>query len=42
MIFPSLLHLMELKLEHTEERLTRRAGLILVNRSGDTLDLRSN
>lgn len=32
---------MHLKLEHTEERLTRRTGLILVNRFGDKLDLRS-
>ncbi len=32
---------MPLKLEHTDERLTRRAGLILVNRFGDTLNLRS-
>jgi len=32
---------MQLKLEHTEERLTRRTGLILVNRFGDKLDLRS-
>ena len=32
---------MQLKLEHTEEHLTRRTGLILVNRFGDTLNLRS-
>ncbi len=32
---------MQLKLEHTEERLTRRTGLILVNRFGDTLNLRA-
>lgn len=28
-----------LKLEHTDERLTRRTGLILVNRFGDSIDL---
>ena len=32
---------MPLKLEHTDERLTRRAGLILVNRFGDSINLAS-
>ena len=32
---------MRLKLEHTEERLTRRTGLILVNRFGDKIKLPS-
>ncbi len=32
---------MRLKLEHTEERLTRRTGLVLVNRYGDSIKLAS-
>lgn len=32
---------MQIKLEHTEERLTRRAGLILVNRFGKSIKLAS-
>ena len=32
---------MRLKLEHTEERLTRRTGLILINRFGDKINLAS-
>ncbi len=31
--------MMELKLERTEERLTRRTGLVLVNRFGNKIDL---
>src|SRR6267143_495781 len=32
---------MDVKLERTDERLTRRTGLVLVNRFGDTIKLRS-
>jgi len=32
---------MPIKLEHTDERLTRRTGLVLVNRFGDTIKLPS-
>ena len=31
--------MMELKLERTEERLTRRTGLVLVDRFGKKIDL---